>query len=590
MTPYWRFVCDLAANPIVEEIVCIKGAQVGWSEVCRNLMGYWIDLDPGPVMVLMPDQKSAEDFRDERVEPLMRNTPAVKRHVTQRVWDSTKHRIKFDTCSVFFVWAGSKTGTKSKPIRRLICEEPDEYPPFSSTGGDPLSKAEKRLTTYRATGRSTLLLGGTPTRRQGNTWKRWELCAARYHIWLPCPHCGKYQVLRWKQVKWPDVGETDLRKRAERIKVGNLAYYECEHCVQPIYDHQKPRMLRRGVWATEDEVVLEDGRVVGPTVEARRVGVSVPSLYSPDLTFGELAAEFLEAQGDPNALADFVNQRLAEPFEEQRAKTEPTIIAAKAKDGPQAMLFPKWATHLIATADTQGVDEKTGYFWYVIRAWAPGFKSQLVDHGVCHSKPELIERCLDRPIPAEVGGTVLPQGLFPDANGPRLNEVYQLSQGDPRIHPCRGAAKATTWMVQERPQKAHDVVLWLIDTEQSKDLLHQLIHDPDPTRWMPNRDVIDHVRLKDGAPFDAVATSSIYCSQMAAESKVFDPRLNRETWVEIVKNNNHLYDCEHMQCAVAWRWGLGAPLPAVDEDAVDEKPKAPAEHQGSWATGFKGRY
>jgi phage terminase large subunit GpA-like protein len=46
-TPYWRAVMDAAADPFVEEIDCLKGAQIGWSEVCRNVFGYWVDLDPG---------------------------------------------------------------------------------------------------------------------------------------------------------------------------------------------------------------------------------------------------------------------------------------------------------------------------------------------------------------------------------------------------------------------------------------------------------------------------------------------------------------------------------------------------------------
>ncbi|MDD0832089.1 phage terminase large subunit family protein, partial [Escherichia coli] len=41
-TPYWRAVCD-AILENVEEVVCLKGAQVGWSEICRNVLGYWID-------------------------------------------------------------------------------------------------------------------------------------------------------------------------------------------------------------------------------------------------------------------------------------------------------------------------------------------------------------------------------------------------------------------------------------------------------------------------------------------------------------------------------------------------------------------
>jgi phage terminase large subunit GpA-like protein len=577
-TPYWRAVIDAAARPGVKEVVCLKGAQVGWSEVCRNVLGYWIDLDPGPAMVLMPDQKSAEDFREERIEPLMRHTPAVGRHVSSRAWDTTKHRIKFDTMSVFFVWAGSRTGTKSRPIRYLVCEEPDEYPPYSSAGGDPLSKAEKRLTTYRDKGRSRALLGGTPTTRRGNIWKRWEACAVRYHYWVPCPHCQGYQRLEWKQVKWPDFPGVERAAKAERVEREGLAHYECGLCQRPVRDHDKPRMLRRGVWATEDQAVTADGRVVGPAPAGLRVGYHLPSLYSPWVTFGQLAREWVEAQGDQQALSDFINQRLAEPFEEQRAKTEPDFIAVKAKGGGPPMVVPAWARLLIATADTQGNNEADGYFWYVVRAWGYGYRSQLVDYGVCSSKAELRDRCLNRPIPVEGngGGAVTPQVLLVDSGGPRWNEVYQFSQQDPRIHPTKGENQGRDFMVVERPQKNHGVVLWKIDTEQSKDLLHLLIHDPDRTKWLPHNQVNDD-----------------YCAQMCSESKVFDPQLNRETWVEVVKNNNHLWDCEHQQAAAAWRMGAWMPEPPAEarrppQPAADVN-EAPAAG-GSWVNGYRGRY
>jgi phage terminase large subunit GpA-like protein len=548
-TPYWRFVLDLAGDPLVEEVVCLKGAQIGWSEVCRNVFGYWVDLDPGPTMILMPDQKSAEDFKAERIDPLVANTPSVRRHLTSRAWDDTKHRIRFDTMSAFFVWAGSKSGTKSRPIRRLICEEPDEYPPFSSTGGDPLSKAEKRLTTFRDKGRAKILLGGTPTTRLGNTWKRWEMCAVRYHQWVPCPHCNGFQLLQWKQVKWPaaDNGE-DRARHAERVRGVGLAYYECEHCKRRIDDHHKPRMLKRGVWASEDQVVTQDGRVAGPAKAAKRIGVKISGLYSPWVLFGQLASEWIEAQGDVQALADFINQRLAEPFEEQRSKTEPNFITEKAKGGGPPLIVPKWARVLIATADTQGTDEPSGYFWYAIRAWGYDYRSQLVDYGVCSSKEELKQRCLDTPFQVDKGGFASPNGLWIDSGGPRWNEIYQFAFTDQRIHPTKGSAHKRTWVVDEKPQKRHNVVLWEIDTEQSKDLLHRLIHDPDRGKWLPHNAINDD-----------------YSRQMCAESKVFNPTMRREEWVEIVKNNNHLWDCEHMQAAIAWRMRCGMPDPAAGQ-------------------------
>ncbi len=569
-TPYWRFVLDLAADATIEEIVCLKGAQIGWSELCRNVFGYWVDLDPGPTMILMPDQKSAEDFKTERIDPLIRSTDAVRRHLTTRAWDDTKHRIIFDTMSVFFVWAGSKSGTKSRPIRRLICEEPDEYPAFSSTGGDPLSKAEKRLTTYRDKGRAKILIGGTPTTRLGNTWKRWEMCSVRYHFWVPCPHCNGYQLLQWKQLKWPAAEPGEERARhAERVKSVGLAFYECEHCKGRIDDHHKPRMMMRGVPAAEDQAVTQDGRVVGPARTSRRVGVKISGLYSPWVLFGQLASEWIEAQGDPNALADFINQRLAEPFEEQRAKTEPTFIEEKSKGAPPPMVVPKWARLLIATADTQGADEQSGYFWYVVRAWGYDYRSQLIDFGVASSKAELRQRTIDKQFPIEGGGQASPMGLWPDSGGPRWSEVYQMAQADQRVHPTKGAAHKRTWMVDERPQKKHGVILWEIDTEQSKDLLHRLIHDPDRTKWMPHSEITPD-----------------YCSQMCAESKVFNPTEKREEWVEIVKNNNHLWDCEHQQAAVAWRLGAGMPEPS----APPQEEKQSGDSASNWLNRGRGKW
>jgi phage terminase large subunit GpA-like protein len=569
-TPYWRFVCDLVARPGIEEVVCLKGAQIGWSELCRNVMGYWIDMKPGPCMVLMPDRESAKSFREERMEPLMTHTPAISRYVSERAWDAKKTSIRFtNSMRVFFVWAGSKTGTKSRPIRYLICEEPDEYPAFSSTAGDPLSKAEKRLTTARAKGMARMLIGGTPTTRMGNTHKRWEMCPVRYHCWLPCPHCNGYQMLVWKQVGYEKaLPDEDRARHAERIKSNGLAWYECEHCKQKIRDHHKPRMLNRGIWATEDQAVTVDGRVVGPEKRANRVGVKVSSLYSPWVYFPTLAAEWIESQGDPNALADFINQRLAETFEEERAKTEPEFLEERAKGSPEPLIVPKWTMRLLATADTQGLTEQDGHFWYVIRAWAYDYRSQLVDFGVCHSKQELFDRIFNRPL--QVEGTdikAVPSFLLIDAGGPRWNEVCNFAKTDPRIHASQGSPYTRNFMANEKPYPKHGIVLWEIDTTQTKDKLHELIHDPDRGRWAVNSGI-----------------NRDYCRQISAERKIHDPSKNMAVWTPVPAHEpNHLGDCEANQVAAAFRCGLGTSAPQQEE--------TPVQTQSDIATfGGKGRW
>jgi phage terminase large subunit GpA-like protein len=473
----------------------------------------------------------------------------------------TRSAIKLDTMSIYLGSAYSSQSLKSRPIRYLLLEEPDEYPAASGGGGDPIAKAMKRVTTYAAKGRARVIIGGTPTTRIGNVYKRFESCSDQRHFWVPCPHCGAYQRLYWQNVKYlPRLASESRRAHAARVLDGgdDGAWYECEKCHGKINEEQKRRMLSRGLWAGSDQVVTPDGRVVGPARKARRIGFCLPATYSPWASLALLASEWIEAQDERQALIDFVNQRLAEPAEEQIAKSEPTIFEEKAKGAGPPMLVPKWARALIATADTQGVDEATGYFWYVIRAWGYDYRSQLVDFGVAHSKAELLERCLNRLIPIEGGGLTAPQMLVTDSGGPRWSEVYQLAQSDPRIHPSKG--RDIGWLVEERPQRKHNVVLWLINTEQSKDLLHRLIHDPDRSKWLPHNQINDD-----------------YSRQMCAESKIFDPATKRERWIEIVKNNNHLFDCEQQQAAAAWRIGCGSPEPAPEVP-----PPVPKSERPDW--------
>jgi phage terminase large subunit GpA-like protein len=222
---------------------------------------------------------------------------------------------------------------------------------------------------------------------------------------------------------------------------------------------------------------------------------------------------------------------------------------------------------LIATADTQGTNDRDGYFWYTIRAWGLAYRSQLVDFGICSSKAELHQRCLERLIPVENGGgrAVAPQMLLVDSGGPRWDEIYEFAQSDNRIHPTKGASSRQMFMVEERPQRRHGIVLWLIDTNQAKDQLHRLIHDPDRTRWLVHNQV-----------------NADYCSQLCAESKVYNPAERREEWVEIVKNNNHIWDSEAMQCAAAWRLGMGTPEPAPVAQPPQQPPQRKPDRDNDW--------
>lgn len=538
-TPYLAGIVDVVCEPGVEEIVFVKPTQVGGSTAGEILLGYWIDNDPGPCLTVLPSEGAVEENVKDRLRPLLEGVPVLAAHMSPRPHDNTLSSIKLDSMALYFGWAGSPQSLASRPCRYLRCDEVDKYPPYSGRESDPLSLAMERTATYLH--RKRIFKTSTPTTRDGAIWRAFEACGDRRTFHVPCPTCGTFQQLTWPQVKWPKLDIADKIKRADEIERSHLAWYECLHCKGRIEESQKPRMVERGLWVSEGQTVSHAGLIEGERPHSKRVGFHLSSLYSPWRKLWEMAAEFIRAEGDISLTMNFRNSRLGEPFEIQISRTESSTIERKATNGPPAKIVPKWAKLLIATADTQ-----KDHFYYVVRAWGYEYQSQLVDYGICSTFEELKGYTINASLRLETGETVHPHVLLIDSGGNRTNEVYQFALSDPqRIKPTKGASGRLTWPVDKSLQRAMGLVLWNIDTQQTKDLLNRLIHDPDETRWMPHASV-----------------NADYCFQMASEHKVINPQTKKEEWKQKTSGAaNHFWDCEQQQCAAAFDMGVGQTAP-----------------------------
>jgi phage terminase large subunit GpA-like protein len=561
-TPYVRGILDAAADPVVEEIVWVKCTQIGGSETGRNLLGYWIDVDPGPCLVVMPDEKSARDTIDERIRPMMESSPRLRRHVSAKAWDNKLDKIRLDTMEVYVGWAGSAQSLASRPCRFVFFDETDKYPPFAGREADPISLGTERTKTYGH--RKKIVKTSTPTTRDGAIWKAWEGCGdqRRYHV--PCPHCGTFQALTWPQVKWPkNLAEPDKVKLADQIELNRLAWYECANpdCRGRIDDRHKPKMLAAGRW-------------VGNGLASKRVGFHINAIYSPWLTFAAVAAQFIRAEGDVAATMNFRNSWLAEPFEVQVSKREPSKIRDKAaaaeKLGPagKARVVPNWAVLLIATADVQ-----KDHCYYSVTAWGYELQSKRVAVGVATTFDELYRRVFapDVPFAAEQGGVVHVQTLIVDS-GYRKDEVTEFARRDPaRVQLAKGLSTYFGAIAELKVEKASGVTVWNINTMQSKDTLDRLIGDPDADKWQVYPDVGDE-----------------FCAQMTSEHKVLNPQTKRAEWKEKSSGAaNHYWDCEAMACAVASAMGAGIAKPV---EARTESPRSSADDARSNPMNYRGRW
>lgn len=571
-TPWWREVIDLLVDPWVREIWCLKSTQIGWSRLMMNFIGYCIDQDPGALGLLLPDEDTVDELFAEELVPTIDQTPTLRRHKSARAWDTTKQEIWLDTMPVFGLYAGSVQKLARRTLRYVIGDEIDKYRPFRKEAS-PIQLLLKRTSNWLHKARA--LFGSTPTTRDGNIAVGYEGCPDKRRFAIPCWRCGFYQVPLWSQVKGfrEAPGETKF-ERANWVRLNEPCWYECEGCKKEITHQRKAQCVAAGVWISQEQTV-RDGKPVGPRIKSAKVGLHLSSIVSPWLSFSALAAEFIEAEGDPDKTRDFRNARLALVVDEVVKTVRPSAVRDKKvlapapvrAGGPVAV--PNWAVALLATADTQ-----KDFFAVVIRAWGFGLRSQLIWHGEVQSFPELYEVTLAAKLPLDgedgkEGRFTTPSHLLIDSGGDRTEEVYQFARRDPRIVPCKGASNPMRrpWSRSALPS---GVELRIFDTNYFKDMLARLIGDPDPAKHLPHQEV-----------------SEQYCLEMGSEQKIADPkRRGHFTWVKTGATRNEAWDCEVLQCLGADMANVAVTAPPEPvlrtADKTERERVNPLDYRGRW--------
>lgn len=514
-TPYTRGISDCAHEPGVEEIVFVKPTQVGGSTTVETFIGYAIDRDPGPMLHVLPNEEAARKVVKQRIRPLITTEP-LKSHLSGESHDNTLVSIEFDTCPYFIAWAGSPAALASSAIRYVIFDEVDKYPRSTGKEADPISLGMERTRTFGY--RRKVFIISTPTVRSGAIWRAWEAAGDKRRFHCPCPHCGKFQFLVFGQIKWPKQPNLSHIAAADAIEQQGLATYECIHCRQAILNSDRLKMIARGVWLSETQTIDHRGVISGERPRAKRVGFWINAIYSPWLSFSNVAAEFLRSLADPLKMQNFKNSWLAEVFEDVVKTSSVDDFRKLLVGAPKAMIVPRWAEYLVASADVQA-----DRIYFAVRAWGGGYRSRLITYGIASTFAELRQRTLETPFQVEGGESGFPHLLTIDARH-RTVEVYEFATTHERIRAVMGGNDEKKMLVtRSTAGDKWGISLHLLNTQLLKDRLSILRGSK---RWELN---------------DAVEED--YLTQLASEHKILVAGV--EMWVPKTKGQpNHRLDVE----------------------------------------------
>lgn len=333
---YQRGIMDAVTDPGVTQITVMKSARIGYTKCLDNIIGYFIHQDPSPMLIVQPRVEDAEDYSRTEIEPMLRDTPVLSsisgvlgvKDPSQRIVKRTFR----NGSSVSFVGANSPGGLRRITARIVCFDEVDGFPvQGAGSEGDQITLGIKRTETFW---NSRTILGSTPTVKGISRIEKAFAQSDQRRYWVPCPHCGATQTLKWANLRWDK--DADGKHRPE------TAHFVCEASGCIIEERSKPWMIDNGNWVA-----------AGPF--SGNAGFHIWSAYSlfPKARWHSLVAEFLRVRKDPMLLRTFVNLVLGETWEEEAEKLEGSSLRRRAENYGTENI-PDAIRALTAGVDTQG--------------------------------------------------------------------------------------------------------------------------------------------------------------------------------------------------------------------------------------------
>ncbi|HDS1131792.1 TPA: phage terminase large subunit family protein, partial [Stenotrophomonas maltophilia] len=392
---------NMSARSPVHDQVCKFPIQFGKSQLATNAMAYWMDYAPGPMMYALPGEVSMNKWIAQKLNPMIEVCAAVKKALTSTASrDSANQRTFKDFAGgqLFVEHMGSPQRLKSSTVKYLQVDEIDEAPQQLSTGDDPVKMLDGRTssfpTTYKRQYISTPGIAGLS--RIAKLYDKSD--QRRYHV--PCPHCGHFQALQWSGLVWsPDKSR---------------AWYACCECGVAIEEHCKTEMIAKGRWVAANP----DSQIRGYTINCLYYQFGLGPRWL------DLVKEWLEAQGDPASLKTFVNDRLAETWEDPAMRAvKHNVIKDRAepyalRSAPQGVL-----------AITVGVDTQDNRLAIHVVGWGRGMTAWTLDYVELQGDPAeeavwvALTDLLNRAIEREDGALLRPMAVAIDAGGHRTEAV-----------------------------------------------------------------------------------------------------------------------------------------------------------------------
>jgi len=373
--PYLVGIMNAVHEPGVRRIILRKAHQSGGSEALNNIIGYFMQHAPCPMLFVHPTAQVNEAYSKERLADMIRSTPALEAIVHDGRTPAAAGRAESTLALKMFPGGYLALGGANSPntfarwaVRVAIADDFDRFPPVVGEEGDPADLLVNRTTTFHD---GLVLFVSTPTLKGGRIDTLYER-SDRRHFFVTCPACGREDFITWND-------PTHLRVAFDGrdLRTAGLA------CPAPDHGGCGARLSEADRWG----MVSAPGtwRPTAEPKEPGHIGFHLPEMLSPWVSSAEQVGKFLSAnERGREALRVFINTSLAEGWEDRGARMEAHTLFARREDYGEGVEVPAAASAL-----TAGVDVQADRFELVVLAWGPAGERWVVEWRTIPGSPKL---------------------------------------------------------------------------------------------------------------------------------------------------------------------------------------------------------
>ncbi len=443
---YQREIMDCIIESDIEDVVVMSSAQVGKTEILLNVIAYFIDYDPSPMILIQPTDLLAQAFSKDRLAPMIRDTPKLKNKIADAKSRDSENTIlhkKFMGGHITMIGANTPTNLASRPIRIVLCDEVDRYPASAGKEGDVVKLAEKRTNNFW--NRKKIKVS-TPTIKGQSAIEKEYQSSSQGEWCVYCPSCNTIQCYDFKRLRFDD------------------AKMKCICCNE--YFSKTEWESKKGIW-------------IHQYPENKKRGFHLNEMASSWRSWEEIIKDFKNANddfkntGSYEALKVFVNTALGESWElrGKSADDDSLIIRREAysADLPEGVLLL-----------TAGVDVQDDRFEIEVVGWGKGYESWGIQYHKIYCNPakqeswEKLEKFLENEYYFEKGNSLLIAAACIDTGGHHTDESYhflnKMEKKNKRIYGVKGMGGAGFPLIyKESRNTKNKVKIFILGVDAGKE-------------------------------------------------------------------------------------------------------------------------